>query len=1848
MNEAIRIRLKQINDSVESLISSGRDALVKLRENSISLDEARIAASKLKVINERFVAEMYNYFKFVQTPSADELSQYTTIQMQAEEIVAEIDVLTKQSIQNSAIPTQSVENTNLNITSRLPRMELARFDGDVLKWHQFWDQFSSNVDSRNINDVDKLLYLQSVLGGEAKQAIDGLDTTSKNYKIAVDTLKERYGKQGAIVDAHYVALYRIQTAATNSVKDCRNVLNEIERHLRVLKSLGEDVNHNHLRVMIMEKFPEDLIYELRMKLGRDDESIDNIRKGLEYIISARETSNRLKRDEIKTDHNVNENISIGTLHVRSENNQTTEYRGGRGFYRSRIERNQKFENKGGDKFKGEKYKQTSFRKRNFESNKSSDRGEPTPKRSKPNHKCIFCDKEHFNDQCSTVKTLTERKNKLMGRCYNCFSEGHKANDCRSKRKCRHCGKFGLHNRALCPNIVPDQNSTKVLHVNSKIKETVLQTCIVHVNKIGDSTRFLTCRVLLDCGSQRSYITSKAAKELNLPILEENRLSVFTFGAKTPQEIESPMVNFEMVTKTKRTKIIYANVVPCITQSVPCPIGNISNFKDVLPIKDIIFADDGSRNDQVDILLGNDYYYSFMSHVKVEVNEDLFLVKTDFGWIWSGRCLMRDNDMDQLSVLTYFQSNRESETHFYEPDLPLRNDNIKQLWELESIGIVDSPKSTREEEAVKNFNETTKYMDNRYYVKWPWTEYPPATLPVNFGLALGRLTSLIKRLDSKTIKMYDEVIQGQLTKGIIETVDHTALPDDHPVHYLPHHCVLQEGKSTKLRIVYDGSAKVKDNSSLNECLYRGPLMLEELTGLLIRFREHNVAIVSDVEKAFLQVGLQPNDRDVTRFLWIKDLDKGVNPENLIHLRFCRVPFGVISSPFLLNATVRHHLNKSDQEINKQIARDIYVDNLVTGAQSLEKALRLYHTAKKSFEELSMNLREWNSNSKDFLRHISQDDREKREVIKVLGIEWNTNTDKLHLKPNYETARNNMTKRGVLKVTAAIYDPCGFVAPIVLPAKLLLRELWQLKLKWDEALPQNMVDKWQTILAGFQIIKNVCIPRLYSEMETGSKTKYELHCFADAALQAYAAVVYLRKFDEQKNTGSVSFVLGKSRVAPVKEQENLQIPRLELLGAVIGNRLLQYVGRFLTVPVEDHYLWVDSEIVLNWFNSEKLLPPFVARRINELRQNKRLHVRYIPTYLNPADGATRPINSDVANRYWLQGPEFLTRSEDTWPKRSCNNITDNIQMSVVGEGLSEDRIINDMQSDDDTEHVSKKSTDTSLNEGKEISSNVNNRNEQEKEQDDNISMVTGQDAEEETKEIIQLQKQHFTKEYEGQKTDLSRSLNLFIDKKGIMRCAGRFENTGWTDDKKNPILIPKNSDFASKVIENTHKENYHVGVGHTLALVRNKYWIPQGRSQVQKVLRNCLQCRKYGGGAYKMPLMPPLPAERVRYSSPFTFTGIDYFGPLKVNEGSTEKRWICLFTCLAVRAIHMEVVKDLSAEECVMAIRRFVAVRGLPQVIVSDNATQFKLTSEVLTSNYCITNCISWRFIPELAPWFGGFYERLIGLVKNCLKRTLDKHLINQTQLVTIIKEVEAVINTRPLTTVGQELEQVLSPADFLRIGGTLTTNVSEAEFLENATTTKENLIQSWKRGQIILQEFIKMFTSQYLTSLRERKHIHRQSRVVVNKIPCIGDTVQIKGDFNRALWKVGRISAVFKGSDDQIRVAKVQMPGGETLTRSISHLYPLEFEDDQHPHENSTSQPGKPNRDSDKQSDHTTPNIDNTPTLDQMSDLPRNDRQVPEATLELDQDRVCRPTRASAERARDKVKQWTKLLINLIL
>ena len=355
---------------------------------------------------------------------------------------------------------------------------------------------------------------------------------------------------------------------------------------------------------------------------------------------------------------------------------------------------------------------------------------------------------------------------------------------------------------------------------------------------------------------------------------------------------------------------------------------------------------------------------------------------------------------------------------------------------------------------------------------------------------------------------------------------------------------------------------------------------------------------------------------------------------------------------------------------------------------------------------------------------------------------------------------------------------------------------------------------------------------------------------------------------------------------------------------------------------------------------------------------------------------------------------------------------------------------------------------------------------------------------------------------QSNNLRAQLGLYIDNSGLIRCQGRLEHAELSEGARYPLLLPKYHMYTDLIVQCFHERALHSGCAQTLSSVRQKYWIPQGRAAVKRILKNCITCRRHEGGPYKMPLMPPIPTERVSASAPFTYTGVDYFGPLFIKvKRETQKVWVCLYTCLVTRAIHLELMYDMTTQQFLLGFRRFIARHGKPTRIISDNAAQFKLASGTIaklwgqilteedTMSYAANENIQWIFTVELAPWMGGFYERLVGIVKRSLRKAMGKVCLTNEQLLTILKEAEAVVNSRPLVYVGDDISSylTLTPAHFLTLNPKIGLPVSTGDDKDDSDfspeiSSSDKLLATWKKGLKHLTSFWKIWRDHYLQSL----------------------------------------------------------------------------------------------------------------------------------------------------------------------
>ena len=458
---------------------------------------------------------------------------------------------------------------------------------------------------------------------------------------------------------------------------------------------------------------------------------------------------------------------------------------------------------------------------------------------------------------------------------------------------------------------------------------------------------------------------------------------------------------------------------------------------------------------------------------------------------------------------------------------------------------------------------------------------------------------------------------------------------------------------------------------------------------------------------------------------------------------------------------------------------------------------------------------------------------------------------------------------------------------------------------------------------------------------------------------------------------------------------------------------------------------------------------------------------------------------------------------------------------------------------------------------------------KQQRDKGSPTVAEKRESRCRWILNSQSLTYSKEIENiqskskNRLPLVRQLRLFIDEKGFIRCGDRLHNASLTEQARFPYLLPSNHPFTALVVYDTHTKQLHSSTASTVTALRQNFWIVSMRQYVKKLLRKCVTCKKVDGIPYKATDSAPLPKIRMQQTVPSSVTGVDYTGPLYVRSNNGEiKNYICLFTCATTRALHLEVVADLTERSFLQAFRRFASRKSLPNRMVSDNASTFTASADELKELFqspslkeTLTNRgVIWQFIPKRAPWFGGFWERLIGLTKKSLKKILGRSFVTVSELQTIVVEIEAILNDRPLTYLSSDVQdnEPLTPSHLL-YGRRITSlpypdngdELEDPNYGDDSALRRRNNLQA-----AVLQRFGSRWRHEYLTSLRE---FHRSSGNNEQTIKE-DELVIVHDDKPRNTWKLAIIEELIRGNDALVRAANIRTKNGRT-NRPITKLYP---------------------------------------------------------------------------------------------
>ena len=1129
----------------------------------------------------------------------------------------------------------------------------------------------------------------------------------------------------------------------------------------------------------------------------------------------------------------------------------------------------------------------------------------------------------------------------------------------------------------------------------------------------DASR-IPVRLLLDTGSNNSFVVNKQSFCRYMKLLGEENVVLQSFGQRSDSKIrnifQACLASSPCVSTGEKFHYVQLISVEKITNSLYGE--RLTKYQsDFIKHHGIILADHEAVEGKllsIDILIGQDFYHDLVKSHKLHLSDGLVLISTIAGYTLGGK--VDDDNVDSnisISTINYISSfqiiTREEELM-----------NIKQFSCLESLGI--GPLEEEISPVLDRFNVNTKHNGERYTVILPKRHNKLKDLPSNCPLSFSRLISTYKKLtkskkDQDLIE-YSNVIKEQLESGVLEMVGCLGTTDEvslalnkdpkafdnaflqesgNPVHYLPHFSVRKRSTG-KIRLVYDGAAKATSKSfSLNDCLETGPDLINSLLCILIRFRIHKFAMKSDIRKAFLQIEIGTYDRNLLRSLWIED-------GNVMVYRFARLPFGLTCSPFILAATLRKHLNESDLSLETQekILQAFYVDDNVTGADTSEELIENKSLLESTFKEAGMEITQFNSNDPRLRNLLRKSDPDLPEQETVLGVGWNLIEDNLSINSDYDIdllgpsngrsrkPRKN-SKRDVYSKLGKTFDPCGFISPFTFLGKIILRDICENVKKWDSKLPIKYLEIWETWTSQLPHLSSFKLPRYVS---ISGDSNITIVGFCDASKLGFAANIYYVAEDSSGNVKS-NLLLSKTRLAPKKITS---IPRLELCGALLLVNLMSHVKKALPeLNSTQFYYFTDSLDVLFWLRSDSFdWPVFISNRLQQCWNGADVNSwRHVRSPNNPADIPSRGcdlstlFNDRKKRTLFYEGPDFL--------KGDIASYQSEVDMKVMPQGCSQElgRVSLTIKTSKPISNISNvinltefstythlitvsafvlRGVDKLIHKFLHLKTPV-------KSIKTSLPNVFSHWRMAEILWIRAVQHQHYEDYFILSKGSFSvrgqgsfsnipadsknnfLRMNIFLDDDlQILRCKTRFCDSSMDYATMNPILLPPESHFTLLLIRQTHQRILHAGKAQTVAAVRSEFYVPRLTKLTTKILRGCTVCNRAYGATYNLPPPPPLPDFRIKKDRAFANIGLDYAGPFYTRERFTDKTfidyksYILVFTCAVTRAVHFEATNTLNVYDFKLALQRFISSRGAPDLIISDNALTFYSAKAKLQAIY----------------------------------------------------------------------------------------------------------------------------------------------------------------------------------------------------------------------------------------------------------------------------------------------------------
>ncbi|XP_076839331.1 uncharacterized protein LOC143484479 [Brachyhypopomus gauderio] len=1683
--------------------------------------------------------------------------------------------------------------------SQLPKKDIPVFKGDALQYKSFIRAFEHAIEQKTDNDQDKLYFLEQYTDGEPQELVRSCVhmTPSKGYHEAKQLLHKHYGDELRIASAYIDKALKWPQVKS----DDRTALNAYAMFLIGCCNTMEDIefleemdNPTNLRTVI-SKLPYKMkerwraeAFELKERRGRRARFAD--------LVNFVDRQAKIAMDPLFGNISDSRTTAPGKMDQRENRPARKEVRG------SSFATNVAAESKMSQKIHI-KPANTSTTVNAFD---------------KP---CLYCQQSHTLASCSMIKGRPHKERldflKSKGLCFGCLVPGHLSTFCKRKLECKECA-------LKHPDIlhkVKDEGSVSVpvKKDGAQIKEVPCAEapisqescgftgageadCVLSIVPIKikskNSDKHIKTYAFLDPGSTATFCTEDLQRKLNVKG-KPTRILLSTMGQDEPGERK--LVNSFVISDLEVCGLesnVFIELPKVFTHSsIPVHAGNIPKQKDVQMWPYLHEVSLPEIDAEVGLLIGANCSRALEPWRIINGQAGgPYAVKTAIGWVVNGPIRKDLNETENeprpfsVNKISLMEIERLL-VQQYNADFPERSyDDKKEM--------------SQEDKIFMRCVEKTSILENGHYIIGLPFRNEKLQMPNNRCVAEQRIAFLLRKFkrNAEFFEDYKGFMETIIGKGYaVQVPTHQLNRDDKRVFYIPHHGVYHP-KKQKLRVVFDCTSSFQGRC-LNSELLQGPDLTSTLVGVLLRFREESVAVMADIESMFYQVRVPEHDADLLRFLWWPN---GRLDEPMAEFRMTVHLFGANSSPsvasYALRRTAEDHRSVTSPCAVQTVLNNFYVDDCLKSVATDEDAITLVNDLRALCNSGGFTLTKWMSNSRKVLLSIPEEHRASKmkdldlrhdalPVERTLGVQWDTEMDtftysmKLQDKP--------MTRRGILSVINSIYDPLGFLAPVILPAKLLLKELCKEQLGWDENIGERHAEDWRRWVKDVTHLTNFHVSRCLKPTKFGCSTAAQLHHFSDASEYAYGTVSYLLLENEQGEK-HCAFLMGKSRVAPLKR---VTIPRLELTAAVIAVKVDKMLHQELQVPLQQSVFWTDSTTVLRYVFSEAArFKTFVANRISLIREaTKQSQWKYVRTDENPADQASRGLKAKslVQGGTWMSGPKFLPNEND-WPE----------QPVLWKESLDEDPevknsvTVNTVKVEESTEPMSqligyysdwnklKRSVAWIVKikdalwkwkeESKEASRAIDQtekdtgkrrleleRHMKKFKATSGNKSLTLEDLDTAEAEIIRFsQRQHFGEEIKvlQKGNNLSRSSALFrlnpTLQDGTLRVGGRLNKSAMPENAKHPAILSKHSKVATLILRDIHQRTGHCGRSYVLAQLRCRYWIPQANNAIRKIINKCTVCRRMTGKAGEQ-MMADLPEDRLLPDQPpFTNTGVDYFGPFEVKRGrSSVKRYGVMFTCLSLRAVHIEVADSLDTDSCINAIRRFVCRRGQVNTLRSDNGTNFVAAERELRGaiqqldNDKIERAfhpkgIKWIFNSPAASHQGGVWERQIRSARRILNSLVKEQAMNDDCLHTIMCEVESIINGRPLTSVSDDANDIepLTPNHLLLL--------KSQPIMPPGTFCKDDMYarRRWKQVQYLADLFWSRWTREYLPLLQERQKWLKPRRNFM-----MGDVVLLVDSSSpRNSWVMGKVVETMPDSSGMVRRVKLKTMTN-TLERPVNKL-----------------------------------------------------------------------------------------------